>query len=59
MVLTVTGNRYYKKIPIAAGKTSSVMIPKNQTYQLTGMVCHSVYNITKFISSTYNVKLSN
>lgn len=59
MVLTVSGNKYYKRIPIGAGKIGSVMIPKNQTYKLSGMLCKSSYQTTKFISNSYSVKLSN
>lgn len=59
MVLTVSGNNYYKKIPIGAGKVGSVMITKNQNYKLSGMVCNSVYQTSKFITSSYSVKLSN
>lgn len=59
MVLTVSSNNYYKKIPIATGKIGSVMILKNQTYKLSGMVCQSVYQTSTFISSAYSIKLSN
>jgi hypothetical protein len=58
MVLTVSGNNYFKRIPIGKGKIGSVMIPKNQTYQLSGIVCKSSYQTSKFISSSYSVKLS-
>jgi hypothetical protein len=58
MVLTVSSNNYYKKIPIGAGKIGSVMIPKNQTYKLSGMVCKSAYQSSKFISDSYSIKLS-
>jgi len=58
MVLTVTGNNYFKKIPIGKGKIGSVMLPKNQTYKLSGMVCQSSYQTSKFISNSYSVKLS-
>jgi hypothetical protein len=57
MVLTVSGNNYFKRIPIGKGKIGSVMIPKNQTYQLSGMVCKSFYQTSKFISDSYSVKL--
>lgn len=59
MVLTISGNNYFKKIPIGANKIGSAMVPKNQNYNISGMVCNSVYNKTKFISSSYNVTLSN
>ena len=59
MVLTISGNNYYKKIPIGAGKIGYVMLPKNQSYQLSGMVCNSVYQSTKFISKSYSITLSN
>jgi hypothetical protein len=57
MVLTVSGNNYFKRIPIGKGKIGSVMIPKNQTYTLSGMVCKSSYQTSKFISGSYSVKL--
>ncbi|MDF2933000.1 MAG: competence protein ComL [Chryseobacterium sp.] len=58
MVLTVSGNNYFKRIPIGKGKIGSVMIPKNQMYKLSGMVCKSSYQTSKFISDSYSVKLS-
>jgi hypothetical protein len=57
MVLTISGNNYYKKVPIGAGKIGSVMVLKNQNYKLSGMVCRSVYQSTKFVSDSYSVKL--
>ncbi|MBK1898221.1 DUF6759 domain-containing protein [Chryseobacterium paridis] len=59
MVLTITGNNYYRKIPIGANKIGYVMLPKNQSYKVSGMVCNSVYQSTKFISSSYSITLSN
>ena len=59
MVLTISGNNYFKKIPIGANKIGSAMVPKNQNYNISGMVCNSVYQKTKFISSSYNITLSN
>lgn len=59
MVLTISGHNYFKKIPIPAGKIGSAMVPKNQTYNLSGMVCRSVYQKTKFVSSSYSVAVSN
>ncbi|WP_343664264.1 DUF6759 domain-containing protein [Chryseobacterium mucoviscidosis] len=59
MVLTISGNNYFKKIPIGANKIGSAMVPKNQNYNISGMVCNSVYQKTKFISSSYNVTVSN
>jgi len=58
MVLTVSGNNFFKKIPIAAGKIGYTMVPKNQNYKLSAMVCRSSYQSTKFISSSYSIKLS-
>ncbi|MBW7675727.1 DUF6759 domain-containing protein [Chryseobacterium chendengshani] len=58
-VLTISGNNYFKKIPIGAKKTASVMAPKNQNYNFSGMICNSVYQKTKFVTSSYSVKLSN
>ncbi|MFP3594086.1 DUF6759 domain-containing protein [Chryseobacterium sp. SIMBA_038] len=59
MVLTISGNNYFKKIPIGTNKIGSAMVPKNQNYNLSGMLCNSVYQKTKFITSSYNIKLSN
>ncbi|MCW3160331.1 DUF6759 domain-containing protein [Chryseobacterium oryctis] len=59
MVLTISGNNYFKKIPIGAGKIGSAMVMKNQNYNLSGMLCNSVYQKTKYITSSYNVTLSN
>lgn len=59
MVLTISGNNYFKKVPIASNKMAAVMVPKNQNYNLSGMICDAVYQKTKFISGPYEVKLSN
>lgn len=59
MVLTISGNNYFKKIPIGANKIGSAMVLKNQNYNLSGMICNSVYQKTKFITSHYSIKLSN
>ncbi|WP_027381187.1 DUF6759 domain-containing protein [Chryseobacterium daeguense] len=59
MVLTISGNNYFKKVPIGAHKIGAVMVPKNQNYSLSGMVCNAVYQKTKFVSSSYNVAISN
>lgn len=59
MVLTISGNNYFKKIPIGANKMGSAMVPKNQNYSLSGTVCSSIYQKTKFISSSFKIKLSN
>jgi hypothetical protein len=59
MVLTISGNNYFKKIPIAANKIGSAMVLKNQNYNISGMVCNSVYQKTKFVTSSYNITLSN
>lgn len=58
MVLTVSSTNFFKKIPIAAGKIGYTMVPKNQTYKLSSMICRSPYQSTKFISSSYSIKLS-
>ncbi|MFP3599014.1 DUF6759 domain-containing protein [Chryseobacterium sp. SIMBA_029] len=58
MVLTVSGNNFFKKIPIAVGKIGYTMVPKNQNYKLSAMVCRSPYQSTQFISSSYSIKLS-
>lgn len=59
MVLTVSGGNFFKKIPIGAGKIGYTMIPKNQNYRLSGVVCNSIYQSTKFVTTSYSVKLSN
>lgn len=59
MVITISGNNYFKKIPIGAGKIGYAMVPKNQNYNLSGRVCESVYQKTKFITGSYNISLSN
>lgn len=59
MVLTVSGNGFFKKIPIASGKVGYTMVPKNQNYRLSGMLCNSSYQSTKFITTSYAIKISN
>ena len=59
MVLTISGNNYFKKIPIGVNKIGSAMVPKNQNYNLSAMLCNSVYQKTKYMTSSYNIKLSN
>ncbi|MDQ1101768.1 DUF6759 domain-containing protein [Chryseobacterium sp. SORGH_AS_1048] len=59
IVLTISGNNYFKKIPIGAGKNGVVMVPKNQTYNLSGMVCDAVYQKTKLITGPSRITLSN
>ena len=59
MVLTVSSNGFFKKIPIASGKIGYTMVPKNQNYKLSGMLCNSPYQSTKYITSSYSIKLSN
>lgn len=59
MVLTISGNNYFKKIPIGINKIGSAMVPKNQNYNLSGMLCNSVYQKTKFVSNSFSMKLSN
>lgn len=58
-LMTISGTNYFKKIPIAAYKSGSVMVPKNQNYNLSGMVCNAVYQKTKFVGSSYKVTVSN
>lgn len=59
MVLTISGNNYFKKIPIGSNKIGTAMVPKNQNYNLSGMLCNSVYQKTKFVTTSYNIALSN
>ncbi|WP_128414189.1 DUF6759 domain-containing protein [Chryseobacterium sp. Leaf394] len=58
MVLSISGPNFSKQIPIPAGKTGSTMVPKNQKYNLSGMVCQSVYNNSKYVTGTYSISLS-
>ena len=58
MVLTISGKNYFKKIPIAAHKTGAAMVPKNENYNLSGMLCNSVYEKTMFITNSFSIKLS-
>ncbi len=59
MVLTVSGNNFFKKIPIGSGKIGYTMVLKNQNYSLSGLICNSTYQSTKFITTSYSIKLSN
>lgn len=59
MVLTVSGNGFFKKIPIGAGKIGYTMVTKNQNYSLSGMLCNSRYQSNKFITSSYSITLRN
>lgn len=59
MVLTISGNNFFKKIPIGAGKTGYTMVTKNQNYSLSGMVCNSRYQSTKFITTSFSITLRN
>ncbi|KQT19259.1 competence protein ComL [Chryseobacterium sp. Leaf404] len=59
MVLTVSGPNFFKKIPIPSGKIGSTMVPKNQKYNLSGMVCKAVYQNTKFVSTSYSITITN
>ncbi|AKK72197.1 DUF6759 domain-containing protein [Chryseobacterium gallinarum] len=58
MVLTISGNNFFRKIPIGAGKIGYAMVPRNQNYRLSGMLCNSSYQSTKYITSSYNISLS-
>ncbi len=59
IVLTVSGNNYFKKIPIGVNKKAAVMVPVNQNYNFSGMICDAVYQKTKLVSSSYSMVLSN
>ena len=59
MVLTISGNNFFKKIPIGAGKTGYTMVTKNQNYSLSGMVCNSRNQSTKFITTSFSITLRN
>lgn len=59
MVLTISGNnRFLKKIPIESnGGIGYAMVKKNEQYKLSGMLCKSVYQTTKYITTHYSVSL--
>lgn len=59
MVLTISGNNYFKKVPIGAGKMGAVMVPNNQNYNLSGMVCDAVYQKARFITGPQQLSVSN
>ncbi|WP_292010039.1 DUF6759 domain-containing protein [Chryseobacterium sp.] len=59
MVLSINGNNYSKKIPIGAGKMGYAMVPRNQNYKLSGIVCGSTYQANKFITNSTSITLSN
>lgn len=59
MVLTVSSSGFFKKIPIGSGKVGYTMVPKNKNYSLSGMLCNSSYQSTKFITTSYAIKISN
>ncbi|MDQ0068043.1 DUF6759 domain-containing protein [Chryseobacterium lathyri] len=59
MVLTVSSTGFFKKIPIGSGKVGYTMVPKNRNYRLSGMLCNSSYDSTKFITTSYAIKISN
>ena len=59
MVMIVSGNNYYNKIPIAAGKMAGVMVPKKQNYKLSTKICGTNYQTTKYISESISLKLGN
>lgn len=59
MVLTISSTGFFKKIPIGSGKVGYTMIPKNRNYRLSGMLCNSSYDSTKYITTSYAIKISN
>jgi hypothetical protein len=59
MVLTVSSTGFLKKIPIGSGKVGYTMVPKNRNYRLSGMLCNSSYDSTKYITTSYAIKISN
>jgi len=59
MVLTVSSSGFFKKIPIGSGKVGYTMVPKNKNYRLSGMLCNSSYDSTKYITTSYAIKISN
>ncbi|MGK6343885.1 DUF6759 domain-containing protein [Chryseobacterium sp. DT-3] len=59
MVLTVSSTGFFKKIPIGSGKVGYTMVPKNRNYRLSGMLCNSSYDSTKYITTSYAIKISN
>ncbi|MCJ8153638.1 competence protein ComL [Chryseobacterium sp. SSA4.19] len=59
IVLTVSGTNYFKKIPIGVNKKAAVMVPKNQNYNFSGMICGVVYQKAKLVTGAYSLALSN
>ncbi|MBB6372677.1 DUF6759 domain-containing protein [Chryseobacterium shigense] len=59
MVLTVSSSGFFKKIPIGSGKVGYTMVPKNKNYRLSGMLCNSSYEATKYVTTSYAIKISN
>ena len=59
MVLTISGNNgFLKKIPIESnGGIGYAMVKKNEQYKLSGLLCKSVYQTTKYITTHYSVSL--
>ncbi len=58
MVLSISGNNYFKKIPLGAGKTNGVIVKKGN-YRLSGYVCQSMYNQVKNVNESISIKLGN
>lgn len=58
IVITVSGNGYYKKVPIAAGKIRGVVVKKG-VYRLSGQVCNARYDQVKNADTSVTIKLRN
>ncbi|OPC32263.1 hypothetical protein BAX97_13405 [Elizabethkingia meningoseptica] len=58
MVLTVSGNNGFKRIPIGTGKVGYAMLRKG-IYTLSANVCRKVYRETMNVNTSQQITLSN
>lgn len=58
IVITVSGDGYYKKVPIAAGKLRGVVVKKGY-YRLSGQVCGAIYDQVKDATTSITMKIRN
>lgn len=56
LVLTISGNGFYEKIPIGAGKLGYAVVQKG-SYNLSSLVCRSIYRGTKNFTTAVTVTL--
>lgn len=58
IVIAVSGNGYYKKVPIAAGKLRGVVVKKGN-YRLSGQICNSRYDQVKDAHTSITLRIRN